>query len=98
MTYMLKISYQKNVEVDIQTPAIKINYRKHFHVCFTVLKTNRRMYKKNKKLKVLFRQKRSRINVSSCLSNKNLVPNITFRYKKRDFFKKSPGTGLKNSG
>ena len=46
---MLKISYQKNVQVDIQTPAIKINYRKHFHVCFTVLKTNRRMYKKKTK-------------------------------------------------
>ena len=97
MTYMLKISYQKNVQVDIQTPAIKINYRKHFHVCFTVLKTNRRMYKKkNKKLKVLFRQKRSRIDVSSCLSNKNnLVPNITFHYKRRDFLKKSPGDQVK---
>ena len=51
---MLKISCQKNVQVDIQTPAIKINYRKHFHFCFTVLKTNRRMYKKkSKKLKVI---------------------------------------------
>ena len=49
MTYMLKISCQKNVQVDIQTPAIKINYRKHFHFCFTVLKTNRRMYKKKAK-------------------------------------------------
>ena len=46
---MLKISCQKNVQVDIQTPAIKINYRKHFHFCFTVLKTNRRMYKKKQK-------------------------------------------------